>query len=101
MVDEQKEFISGDALGVGCPVAPLEFIRDDGGIALADEFEFLIFLIEDFQEEHPAELLKALGIAGDSGIFVSHDVADIFNDGRDVGHGKVGSEWHGFTGRCK
>ncbi len=30
---------------------PLEFLRDDGGVAVADEFEFLVFFVEDFEEE--------------------------------------------------
>ena len=34
---------------------------------------------------HPAELLKTLGVTGDAAI-LPHDVADVFNDGGDVGH---------------
>ena len=29
MIDEDKQVIAGDAFGVGSPVAPLEFLRDD------------------------------------------------------------------------
>ena len=28
-----------------------------------DDLQFLILLVEDFQKEHPAELLQALGVA--------------------------------------
>jgi hypothetical protein len=75
------------ALGVSSPVSPLEFLGDDGLVAVADEFEFLVFVVEDFQEEEPAELFQSLGIAGDAAI-LPHDVSDIFDDGRDVGHGE-------------
>ena len=80
------KLVAGDAFGVGGPVAPLEFRRDDGLVAFADEFEFLIFVVNDFEEEHPAELLQALGVAGDALVFVPHDVADVFDDGGDIGH---------------
>jgi hypothetical protein len=91
VVDEEDEFIAGDALGVGGPVPPLEFFRDDGLVAVADEFEFLVFVVEDLQEEHPAELLQPLGIAGDAAV-LPHDVADVFDDGGDVGHEGEGKE---------
>jgi hypothetical protein len=69
MVDEEDQLFTCDALGVGGPVPPLEFLRDDGLVTVADEFEFLIFVVKDFQEEHPAELLQPLGVAGDSTVF--------------------------------
>ena len=31
-------------------------------------------VVEDFQEEHPAELFEALGVAGDSLVFVPHEI---------------------------
>jgi hypothetical protein len=37
MVDEEDEFLAGDALGVSSPVPPLEFLGDDGLVAVADE----------------------------------------------------------------
>ena len=86
VVDEKEEFFAGDALGIRRPAAPLEFFRDDGLVALADEFEFLVLVVDDLQEQHPAELLQALGVAGDSLVFVPHDVADVLDDGGDVGH---------------
>jgi hypothetical protein len=87
VVDEEDEFIAGDALGIGGPVPPLELLRDNGLVAVAEEFEFLVFIVQDFQEEHPAELLQPLGIARDSTV-LPHDVADVFDDGGDVGHGE-------------
>jgi hypothetical protein len=85
MVDEEDEFLAGDTLGVSGPVPPLEFLGDDGLVAVADEFEFLVFVVENFQEEEPSELLQSLGIAGDTAI-LPHDVPDIFDDRGDVGH---------------
>ena len=90
MVDEKDQLLAGDALRVGGPVPPLEFLRDDGLVAVADEFEFLVFVVEDFQEEQPAELLQPLGIARDAAV-LPHDVADVFDDGGDVGHSVLGS----------
>ena len=43
-------------------------------------------VIEDFQEEHPAKLFKALGIAVGSGV-LAHDVLDGFDDVGNIGHG--------------
>ena len=86
VVDEADEFVAGDTLGVGGPGAPLEFFGDDGAVVAAEQFEFLVLFVEDFEEEQPAELFEALGIAGEAGVFVAHDVADGFDDGGDVGH---------------
>jgi hypothetical protein len=48
------------------PILILKLRGDLGLAALADGFQALIFVVHDFQEKHPAELLQALGIAGDS-----------------------------------
>jgi len=85
VINEEDEFVAGDTFGVGGPVPPLELLGDGGLVAVADEFEFLVFVVEDFQEEHPAELFETLGIAGDATV-PPHDVADVFDDGGDVGH---------------
>jgi hypothetical protein len=37
-------------------------------VTFADEFEFLILLIEDFEEESPSELFESLGSPGDASI---------------------------------
>ena len=86
VIDEEDEVLAGDALGIGGPVAPLELLRDDGGVTVADEFELLVFFVEDLEEEHPAELLKTLGITGDTAV-LPHDVADVFYNRGNVGHG--------------
>ena len=89
MVDEEDQLLAGDAFRVRGPISPLEFLRDDGFVAVADEFEFLVFFVEDFQEEQPAELLQPLGITGDATV-LPHDVAYVFYDGRDIGHSVLG-----------
>lgn len=80
VVDEVDEVVARDALRVGGPVAPLQALGDDGLIALPDQFEFLVFFVEDLEEEHPAKLLQPLGVARDAAI-LPHDVADVFDDG--------------------
>ena len=82
---KRSNFLSSDPLGIRGPVAPLEFLGDDGPVAVANDFEFLIFFVQDFQKHHPAELFETLGVAGDAAI-LAHDVANIFDDGRDIGH---------------
>ncbi len=86
VVDKGEQVVSGDALGIGRSGAPLELFGDNGGVVFADDLELLILLIEDFKEEHPAELFQTLGVARDSLVLVPHDVADVFDDGGDVGH---------------
>ena len=85
VIDEKDEFLAGDALGVGGPSAPLKFLGNDGCVTIADEFEFLVLLVKDFQKKHPAELLETLSIAGNPAI-LPHDVTDVFDDRSDVGH---------------
>ena len=37
--------------------------------------QFLVLIVDDLQEEHPAQLANALGIAVDAGV-LAHDVLD-------------------------
>ena len=90
MVDEEDEFLAGDALGVGRPVPPVEFLGDDGLVTVTDEFELLVLVIEDFEKEQPAELLQPLSVARDATV-LPHNVAHVFDDGGDVGHECLGS----------
>jgi hypothetical protein len=48
-------------------------------------FEFLILIVDDLEEEHPAQLADALGVAINASV-LAHDVLDGFDDGAD-GHG--------------
>src|SRR5439155_8329886 len=46
-------------------------------VALLHRFQFLILVVNDLEEEHPAELGDALGIAIDTTV-LAHDVLDGF-----------------------
>jgi hypothetical protein len=52
------------------------------------QFEFLVLVVDDLEEEHPAELADALGVAIDADV-LAHDVLDGFDGGAD-GHGLGG-----------
>ena len=86
IVDETQQFVAGDAFRVARPRPPLEFLRDGGGVAIPSlhEFQFLVLVVDDFEEEHPAQLRDALGVAVDADI-LAHDVLDGF-DGGAYGH---------------
>lgn len=45
---------------------------------MSTKLQFLILIVHDLQEEHPAELADALGIAIDAGI-LAHDILDGFD----------------------
>jgi hypothetical protein len=78
IVDEFEQGIAGNALRVGGPGAPLEFFRDGRAVVVPHHFQLLVLIVDDFQEEHPAELADALGIAVDAGV-LAHDVLDGFD----------------------
>jgi hypothetical protein len=40
-----------------------------------EQFEFEVLVVDDLEEEHPAELGDALGVAVDAGV-LPHDVLD-------------------------
>ena len=83
-VNKCKEFFARDAFGIGCPGAPAKLRRDRRAVAVLHQLQLLILVVDDFHEEHPAELGDALGIAIDAGI-LAHDVLDGF-DGIANGH---------------
>ena len=87
-VDEGQQFIAGDAFGIGGPGAPLELFRDGRAVAVLHQLQLLVLVVDDLEEEHPAELGDALGIAIDADI-LAHDVLDGF-DGVADGHGLGG-----------
>ena len=88
IVDEIEQRLPGDALRVRRPVAPLEFLRDRRAIAVLGQFEFLILIVDDLEEEHPAQLADALRIAIDAHV-LAHDVLNGFDGGADD-HGSSG-----------
>ena len=88
VVDEGQKLLAGDALGVRRPGAPLVFLRDRRAVLGLEQFKFLILIVDDLEEEHPAQLADALGVAIDAGV-LAHDVLNGFDDGAD-GHGLRG-----------
>ena len=88
VVDEGQQLLAGDAFGVGRPSAPLVFLRDRRAVIVPRQFEFLILIVDDLEEEHPAQLADALGVAIDAHV-LAHDVLNGFDGGADD-HGSGG-----------
>jgi len=86
VVDEVEEGVAGDAFLVGGPSGPAEFLGQGGFVVVPEKFHFFLPVVEDFEEEQPAELFEALGVTIGAGI-LAHDVLDGFDDVGDVGHG--------------
>jgi len=77
-VDEGEQLFAGNAFGVGGPGAPAEILGDGRAVTILHHFQLLILVVDDFQEEHPAELGDALGVAIDANI-LAHDVLNGFD----------------------
>jgi len=78
VVDEGEQPFAGDAFWIGGPRAPAQIGRDGRAIAGLQHFKLLVLVIDDFEEEHPAELGDALGVAINAGV-LAHDVLNGFN----------------------
>ena len=85
VVDEVSSSSPVMPSGIGRPGAPAELRRDRRLVAVLHELELLILVVDDLEEEHPAELGDALGVAVDAAI-LAHDVLDGL-DGVANGHG--------------
>jgi len=85
VVDEVEQGIARDTLFVRGPGGPTQRLGQGGPVVVAQQFEFLLPVIEDLQEEHPAELLKTLRVAVSAGV-LAHDVLDGFDEVGNVGH---------------
>ena len=86
VVDEVEQRVAGDAFVVGGPGRPAQMLRERRLVVVAEQFEFLLAVVEDLEEEHPAELFEALRVAVGAGV-LAHDVLDGFDEIGDVGHG--------------
>ena len=60
---------------------------DRRAIAVPELFEFLVLIVDDLKEEHPAQLTYALGVAIDAHI-LAHDVLNGFHESAD-GHAQA------------
>ncbi len=88
VVDEGEQFFAGDALRVRRPGAPLELLWNRRLVIALHHFQFPVLIVDDLEEEHPAQLADALGVAVHAGV-LAHDVLDGFDEGAD-GHGLSG-----------
>ena len=66
-VDEGQQLLAGDALRVCGPGPPLEPRRDGRAVAVPQKLQLLVLVVDDLEEEHPAQLADALGVAIDAG----------------------------------
>jgi hypothetical protein len=57
-------------------------IGDRRAVVVAEQLQLLILVVDDLEEEHPAQLTHALGVAIDADI-LAHDVLDGFDEGAD------------------
>ena len=67
------------------PVPPAVFLGNDGSIAVVVTFPFFFLGVIDLEEQHPDDLLDALGVAVDAGI-VPHDVPQFFDQTVQIAH---------------
>ena len=88
VVDEVEQGFAGHAFFIVGPRRPAEMLRQGRLVIVAGDFEFLLAVVEDFKEEHPAELFEALGVAVGAGV-LAHDVLDGLDEIGDVGHGFI------------
>jgi hypothetical protein len=77
-VDEGQKLLAGDALAVRGPGPPLVLFRYRRAVIGLEQFQFLILIVDDLEEKHPAQLADALRVAIDAGV-LAHDVLDRFN----------------------
>ena len=71
---------AGDAFGIGRPGAPLELLWDGRTVILLHRFQFQVLVVDDLQEEHPAQLRQPLRVAVHAHV-LPHDVLDALDDG--------------------
>ena len=80
LVDELQQAISRDPLFIGSPAAPLQMLRDGRAVVVFCEFEGLVLVVDDLEEEQPAQLRKALGITINAHV-LAHDVLNRLDRG--------------------
>ena len=81
-VDEVEQLLARDAFRVGGPVPPTQMDRDRRAVAVLEKFELLVLVVDDLEEEHPAQLADTLRIAIDACV-LAHDVLNGFDEGTD------------------
>ena len=79
VVDEIEQGIGRQSFAcavVLSPGAPAAVLGDERDVVVFVKLPVILLFVVHFQEQHPCDLLDALGITVDTGI-VAHDVADI------------------------
>ncbi len=80
IVDEGHQLVTGAALRVGRPVAPLQVLWNGRGVVVAQQLQFLVLIVDDLEKEQPAQLADALGIAVYAAV-LAHEVLNGFDEG--------------------
>jgi hypothetical protein len=87
LVDEGQQFVAGDAILAGGPVAPAVRRFDDGLVALAVEFGFFLVdgfeVVEELEEHHPGEQWQAVHVAIEA-LVLAQDLARGADQGREI-----------------
>lgn len=78
IVDEIQQLLARDPFWISSPGAPLQILRNRGSVALPHHLQLLVLVIDDLEEEHPAQLGEALRIPIHPGV-LPHDVLDGFD----------------------
>jgi len=80
VVDKRKQFVTCQGIAASiimCPVAPTAFFWNNRLVTIIVQLPIILFLVIDFQEQHPRHLFYALRITVDTGI-IAHDIAYSF-----------------------
>ena len=64
-----------------------QVVGQRGFVVVFEEFQLSFAVVEDLEEEHPAELTDALSVTIDAGV-LAHDVLNGFDEVSD-GHGQA------------
>jgi hypothetical protein len=80
VVDELQQRVAGQPLVVGRPGPPLQALGHGRDVGVIQQLALLVAVVEDFQEEQPAELADALGVAVHADV-LAHDVLDGLDGG--------------------
>ena len=82
LVDERQKFRAGDAVFLGCPVAPSIRLVNGGSVLLAAQlrprFLDLFHVVQELQKHDPGEHRQAAEVAGQA-LVLPHDVAGGFD----------------------
>ena len=90
-VDERHQRFAGGPFRIRRPGPPLELGWNRRGVRGAGQLQLLVLVVDDLEEEHPAELRQTLCIAINASV-LAHDVLDGFDGSADA-HGRFISDF--------